>query len=375
MLENFLTLGNPWIWVIIAAIVTITIAFTARKFSTYTKFVYPNAKFEAIGNPWLKNKKISDLAESKNLDSFKDNVNTIKDYQVEGKDSYQIQESIDQHFLETVEMMRKDNPKKMQSFFDSYMRKYDFYLIKKTLKQKLRGLTVDENVIDRALLKETEMILRKLLNAEDKEQIIEVLRRHDFKEEIIDAIEQEETDLLKIDVELDKQMIEMLKDTTVPHKCEKGKKRFVDYYIDIINLKNVLRAKENNFDLETIEKMFIGEGREIRPWKYKELAEQESVSQIISKLEGTSFYEELKNSIEEYNKDKSVQPLTLALDRTFLQIVKDISTDNYTTIGPTIRFIVSKEFETRNLKAVAKGVGEEFSKNTIDRNLVTEVSP
>ncbi len=73
-----------------------------------------------------------------------------------------------------------------------------------------------------------------------------------------------------------------------------------------------------------------------------------------------------------YNKEKSVQLLEVALDQRFLKIVKDISTQNYISIGPTIRFLISKEFEIMNLKIIAKGIAENLSKDFIKKFLVLE---
>jgi V/A-type H+-transporting ATPase subunit C len=142
--------------------------------------------------------------------------------------------------------------------------------------------------------------------------------------------------------------------------------------LDLVNIKNVLRAKQFGYDPESCKKLFIGEGREIASWKYDEISEVDSVSQVISGLEGTSYFDALKNSIETYNKDKSVQILETSLDSLFLKLVGDISTQNYVTIGPTIRFLVSKEFEIRNLKIIAKGISESLSPDNIKGFLVTE---
>ena len=159
----------------------------------------------------------------------------------------------------------------------------------------------------------------------------------------------------------------------MPYKCEQGKRRFVKTLTDIINIKNVLRAKQLGYDEESCKKLFIGEGREIPPWKYNELSELESVSQIINSLEGTSYYDALKDTIEIYNKEQSVQVLETALDSLLLKHVRDISTQNYISIGPTIRFLVSKEFEIRNLKIITKGVSENISPDVIKTFLVKEV--
>ena len=69
-----------------------------------------------------------------------------------------------------------------------------------------------------------------------------------------------------------------------------------------------------------------------------------------------------------------MQVLENALDSLFLKLVTNISIQNYVSIGPTIRFIVSKEFEIRNLKIIAKGIGENLPTEMIKSYLTWEAS-
>ena len=112
----------PFGIIVIAAIVG-AIAIISRPFSTYVKFVYPNAKFEAMGNPFIGDKELDSVAESKDIISFKETINTLKDYNISGEDTYSVQKSLDDTFIETVNMMRNDSSKKMNDFYDVYLEK------------------------------------------------------------------------------------------------------------------------------------------------------------------------------------------------------------------------------------------------------------
>ena len=199
-------------------------------------------------------------------------------------------------------------------------------------------------------------------------------KNYGFEKDVIDAVIEENYDILKIDTAIEKYVINKFKNTKVPYKCESAKQKFVGTLIDTITIKNILRAKQLGYDKDECKKLFIGEGQEIAPWKFKEISEQDSVSHVISSLEGTSYFDSLKNVIEEYNSSKSVQVLENTLDSNLLKLVENISTKNYVTIGPTIRYIVSKEFEIENLKIVAKGISEGLSSETFKSYLVKEVA-
>ncbi len=359
-------------WIIVITIIAGAVAVISKPFSSYMKFVYPNAKFEAIGNPYIKEKELDSVIETGNLDSFKEKLNSSKDYDIKGETTKDIQSSLDKNFIETIQMMKKDSSKKMHMFFDTYLEKNDFYLIKKELKNKIVNNHVKDENIEKTIFKHNKKLLSEIKD-KNLDQIVNILKSYGFSNDIKKIISEEHIDFLEIDNIIDEYYIEKLKNIKVPYKCEKTKKRFIQIFIDLNNLKNVLRAKQMEYKKEEIMNLFLGEGLEIAKWKFKEMADSDSVSQAISSIEGTSYYNGLKNVIDIYNKEQSVQILENGLDSIYLKHIKNISQENYITIGPTIRFLISKEFEIRNLKVISKGISENINKDQIKELIVTEV--
>ena len=358
-------------WVLVISVIAGAVLIISRPFSTYLKFVYPNAKFEAMGNPFVSENELSRMLDSKSLSGFKELLNTSKDYNINGENTYDVQQSLDDAFIQTVEMMQKDSSKKMKDFYDVYLEKIDIHLIKNELKNRLEGKKSDETVINQAVLVNTKKLLQKIMETE-KEDLPEILKSYGFGEEVTHVLSDKNVDFLTIDNVMDTHIINRFKRVKVPYKCEQAKQKFVKNMIDIRNIKNILRAKQLDYAKESYEKLFLGAGQEIASWKFKEMADVDEISQVISSLEGTSYYGVLKDAIERYNKEGSVQVLENALDGLFLKLVADISTQNYVSIGPTIRFIVSKEFEIRNLKIIAKGIGENLPSEMIKSYLTWE---
>ena len=358
-------------WILIISIFSLVTYVIGRPFSTYVKFVYPNAKFEAIGNPFIGEQELDSIIDNKDVISFKETINTLKDYNVQGEDIYSIQKSLDNTFIEVIEMMKQDSSKNLNEFFNTYLEKFDIYLIKNELK-KIYTDRKSEIDIEKAILPKTKEFLVKIKEA-DKNDLPKILESFGFNKNLISILTDENVDLLTYDITLDKYILSRLSQVKVPYKCEEAKKGYINVLIDTINIKNILRAKQLGFDIDFCKNLFIGEGTEIAKWKFEELSEVEQVSQVVSALEGTSYFEYLKDSIEEYNKEKSVQVFETALDRNLLKLVKDISVKNYTTLGPTIRFLISKEFEIKNLKIIVKGIYEKISSDVIKKLLVWEV--
>jgi len=359
-------------WILITSIIVVVFGMILRPFLTQVKFAYPNALFEAMGNPFILDKELSNIVESKDLTTFKETLNSLKDYKVDGEDTYSLQKSLDDNFIKIVEMMRKNSSKEMNDFFDTYLEKIDIYLVKNELKKLILGKTKEID-IDNAILQTTKEFLNKLKDS-GKENLPDVLKSYGFEKPLIEAISDGKTDFLEIDMIIDSYIVDKFKKIEVPYNCEQAKQSFVRRVIDILNIKNILRAKQLGYDTVTCKRLFLGEGQEVAPWKFNEMAELDQPSQIISNLEGTSYFNALKDAIEQYNEENSVQVLENALDGYFLKLVKDISLKNYLNLGPTIRFLVTKEFEIKNLKMVAKGVDERLPSDAIKKFLITEAA-
>ncbi len=371
MLDLLFDPAGYYFWILIITVIAGAIAILSRPFSTYVKFVYPNAKYETMGNPYVTEKNLSNIVESKTLSDFKDSLNNTKDFKISGENPYEIQKGLDDSFYKTIKMMKTDSSKKMDNFFDVYLEKIDMYLVKKELRNKLKNSEVNDKSIEQALLSSTKKLLYNIKETERKD-ISEMLLDFGFQEDIAKELANEEIDYMEIDNEVDKYIINKFIAVKVPYKCSEGKERFIKTYLDIYNIKHLLRCKQLGFAKEDCMKYFNGEGREIAKWKYEELSELDGVAQVINQLAGTSYYNILKDTIEEYNRDKTVQILENRLDSLFLDLIKEISLNNYSTIGPTLRFLIFKEYEIQNLKIIAKGIAEDLSKEFTKQFFVME---
>ncbi|MBN2600157.1 MAG: V-type ATPase subunit [Candidatus Thermoplasmatota archaeon] len=372
MFEEVLNPSSPVFWLIILFILAVVSLFIARTFRTYVRFIYPNAKYEAIGNPFIQEKELNVLVENPDLNTFKDRLNVLRDYHVEGQTASSIQHSLDQNFLDTVTMMRKDSSKTLRAFYDLYLQKIDFYLVKNRIKQVLRGNN-KRRPLESALLPQTKEFLGRLQDT-SKENLPPLLASYGFTEELLREITNESPDFLRLDVLFDKQFVGQLKELKVPQKCETAKQDFIKNMIDMLTIKHLLRAKQLSSPLEACKTLFLGEGKQISQWRFDQMADGADVSQVITALDGTSYYPALSSKMEQYTKEKSVQVFETIIEGVFLQRIREISLQNYLTFGPSLRFLVSKEFEIKNLKAIAKGLAENLSADMITEYLVKEVS-
>lgn len=372
MLEEILNPNSIFFWLLILSVLAVVFTFIIRYFTPYVKFIYPNAKFEAIGNPFLIEKELQVLVEHTSLDAFKDKVNVLRDYQVTGDTASSIQSSLDQNFLQTMRMMQNDSSKKMHAFYEIYLQRIDFYLVKNEIKHKLQGSTA-ESYLDKAILPKTRDLLDQVHHT-TKDAMSALLASYGFDKELLEELSKENPDMLQIDILFDKQFLRRLRDVTVPRKCEQAKQDFIKHIIDMLLLKHMLRAKHLSYPPEVCKTMFLGEGKQIARWRFEQMAEAPDIPQLITAVEGTTYFPALSGALERYAKEKSVHLFEQVIHGSFLQRIRELSLQNYQTIGPSLRFLVSREFEIQNLKVIVKGIAEQLSKEIIQPNLVTEAT-
>jgi V/A-type H+-transporting ATPase subunit C len=372
LFEQILDPSSPVFWLFILILLFAVFVVVGRYFKTYVKFIYPNAKFEAIGNPFILEKELNILVENTNIDTFKDRLNILRDYQVTGDTVSSIQRSLDQNLLRTFTMMRNDSSKQLHAFYDLYIQQIDFYLVKNEIKNILQG-NKKRQTFETAMLPFTKEILEQLYST-TKENLPQLLASHGFENELIEVITKEPRDLLQIDIIFDKHVLRQFEKVKVPYKCEQAKQDYVKNLIDLLTIKYLLRAKHLSYPVPACKTMFLGEGKQISRWRFDEMTEAPEVPQVVAALDGTSYFPGLSALLEQYTREKSVQVFENAIHGAFLQRIREISLQNYLTIGPTLRFLISKEFEIKNLKVIIKGIAENLSLENIKNNLIKEVT-
>ncbi|MEM0466815.1 MAG: V-type ATPase subunit [Candidatus Thermoplasmatota archaeon] len=369
-------LTNPYhitFWIPICGGISLVVFLIARPLSTYMKFIYPTAKYEAIGNPFILQKELDSILELSTVSEFKEKINQKKDYVLQGDSSGEIQKSLDSHVLRTLDMMKKDSSKKMQAFFDTYRKKYDLFFVKNELKKKLLGIS-SQNISNESLLPWAQRLLQDIYDT-SPEKYPELLESYGFNQAEVLNLKANLQDVFLIDAFFDAYFLRELYQVKVPYKCDSAKRELVQTLIDIYTIKHVLRAKHLGYDHIFCKKLYLGPGREIAPWKFTELIEQSTVSHVLHALEGTSYYTFITKQVDLSDVENSLQKIENILDIYLLQRMKELSMKNYINIGPTIRFLISKEFEIQNLKIICKGINENVSKETIKKFLITEGAP
>lgn len=359
-------------WILIIAIIGGALAIIIRPFITFAKFTYPNAKFESIGNPFVKESNLQRFLDLTDLQQFTDQLNNQKDYQIDSDQASDIQTALDHHYVSTIQMMKLDSTKKMKNFYENYQELLDANLIKTAFKQYQSNQEIDEDLSTHATSERIQKQLQ-ILSKTEPEKLDAMLKKFGYPDTIQHLIlSKEEFSSFALDATIDAMFIEKLQRTKVPYKCEKAKDIFLKRMIDIRTIKHILRAKHLGYDADHCEQLLIDEGYELALWKQKELCKAENIKEVISKLEGSSYYQALKSILDTEKEQSSIQLFTDALDKNWLYVLRNISTTYYTTIGPSLRFLEYKKMEIRNLKIISKGIAEQLPSKFIAPLLIKE---
>lgn len=363
MIDGILDPNNPVMWIMLLSIIAGAIAVISRPFSSYIKFVYPNAKYEAMGNPYITQPALQKLLESGSLQGFIEQLNSNKDYPIKGANALEVQHQLDLLFIRTIEQMKKDNSKKLWPFYDAFLEYHDVAFVKTVLKLKRKQQNIEETLLSQPVTQNIQRLIREISSVET-DQLPTTLKKFGFPYDLLELIQHEDTTEDELDAQLDRFFIERIHQIKVPYKCKQAKHLYIKRLIDIKTIELMLRGKHRHLSEEQCLNLYIDEGYEILGWKFKELCKADDVPEILNMLEGTSYATVLKH-VSDTSKTSSVQPYTDALSQYILTIMKNISNQYYTTIGPSLRFIISKETEITNLKIIAKGLAENMPVETI----------
>ena len=68
MFEFLFDPENIVVWILMLFVLAGAVMIISRPFSSFIQFVYPNAKYEAIGNPFIQKTHLDKLVESESIE-------------------------------------------------------------------------------------------------------------------------------------------------------------------------------------------------------------------------------------------------------------------------------------------------------------------
>ncbi|MEG3224738.1 MAG: ATP synthase A1 subunit C [Methanobacteriales archaeon Met13] len=343
-----------------AALIIVLVA--VRQFSQFAPFAYPNARVMARKGKLLDRKQIMDIIDAKKMEETYNLVEEIPEYK-KYLDKFPFEKALDMQLAETHELIAKISPDKFKEFFEILLSRWDIKNIKNIIVAKEMGVGVEEikdAIIPFGRLKKD--VLDRLIDSENIEEISEVLKGTEYYELIENTIPlyQEKKIILTLEASFDKYYYDRWLETVsnISNEDVEVLNSLVSTQIDIINLKIILRSRVDGLEFKDIEDYIIAGGRQLSPWKLKDLLGAEKIGDILSMLEGTDYVDVLRDNIPEYEKTSSISTLEFALERYSMELGGMLYKRRPSTIGPIVDFLNKKETEINNLKVILRAKQE-----------------
>ncbi len=348
---------------IAAAFIAVLIAIVVfmgylRKILSIASFMSPNATIFAIGSKYTEMENINRLLEMTSINEVLSDIKK-EGYDIENleKSDIEIEKVMIQQMKEVVAMM----PEGVRQFAEVYMLKFDANIVKRILRAKFANMQkhrIYDMVYEGMTI--TKLIINHMVEATTMEDAISALDATPFKDVI--SVWGETNNLYDVDLALDKIVLEKLIEakSTLDEDSREAIEKFVSILIDIHNIKAIVRAKSAG--MGNVDKHLMEGGYELSDYRLRSMAEARNIDELMANLEGTSysFLRELRDPFE----------IEISLDRFLLEKVNEIGLVYSISSGPLVMFLISKEYEARNLKAIIKGFIEGIPKDRIKDLLV-----
>ncbi len=345
-----------------AAFIAILIAIVVfmgylRKILSIASYMGPNATIFAIGSKYVERENLEKLLEMTTVTEI---INDMKKegYNVDNLDNADVE--IERNMLKMMDEVIAMLPEGVRQFSEVYMLKFDSALVKRILRAKAAG--VPKNKIYDSIYEGkyiTKLVINHMVEATTIEDAISALDATAFSK-AIDAWNERGT-LHAVDMALDTIVLEKLIEAKsgVDEDSREAVDKITGIMADVYNIMVLVRARALDIDGS---KFLIDDGYELDSWKLKSLAESRTLEELLGNLEGTAY-----SAIREA---KSAFEVELILDNLLLDKAMELGMVYSTSSGPAMMFLVAKEYEARNLKAIIRGFQENIDKEQIQRLMV-----
>ncbi len=252
-----------------------------------------------------------------------------------------------------------------------YLRKFDAWNLKTVLRGRNSGASdeeIRENLIDAGEL-EPEFFDR-LIAAPDIEAVLEEIGETEFGKSVDAAVDDyEETGLLTpLENAIDRAYYEgLFFESTGETGPLELYQEFLQAEIDFRNVLNALRIARSGADIDPAE-YFIDGGQ---LFSRKEIGSLVSdTDQLIAHVRESRYGDDLSGAIDALQDERGISAFERALEEALLSYSDRLSHVYPLSVCPVLAYILAKEREVDNIRAIAHGVETDLSRSTIEEELV-----
>ena len=251
-----------------------------------------------------------------------------------------------------------------------YLRKFDAWNVKTVI----RGVytDADQSAVEVDLIRAGEFDdrrIRRLLEADSIDAVIEVLEDTIYGEPLREAYaEYEETDVLvPLENAVDRAFYERLLSGLGGDEPTRQYESFLVAEVDFRNATNALRLARSGADIDPAA-YFIEGGDLFTRSSLARLAQ--NLDELVEYIGDSQYGDELGPALRELEEADSLIAFEHAIDAALLAYGDRLGTVHPVSVTPVISYILAKERETENIRAIARGKEAGLSPDEIESELV-----
>ena len=261
----------------------------------------------------------------------------------------------------------------LYDYVANYLRKFDAWNVKTVI----RGVYTDAapEAIETDLVRTGEFSERRLDRAAEAgsiEEVTEQLSPTIFGDPLDAAMGDFESEgvLVPLENAVDRAYYAHLLDElgrTVPNSPEGLYGEFLEAEIDFRNLRNALRIARSGADIDPAE-YYIEGGQLFDREELRQVAT--NVDELVERVRASIYGAELSRALEELEAADSLIRFERALEAALLEYSSKLSNRYPLSVCPVISYILAKEREVRNVRAIARGREAGLPVEEIEEELV-----
>ena len=253
----------------------------------------------------------------------------------------------------------------------SYLRKFDAWNVKTVFRGLYSGAAAEE--IETDLINAGEFddrFLERLANAGTIEDAVELLDGTIFGASLPAAFEEYEASgvLVPLENAVDRAFFEnLLGDISGSDEPTRLYVEFLQAEIDFRNVRNALRLARTGADMDPSE-YYIGGGQLFTAAELSQLVG--SRDQLVAHIRDSKYGDGLSDALDEIEEVDSLIGFEHALDHALLDYSRELSNRFPNSICPVLAYVLAKEREVENVRAVARGKEAGLTEEEVNEELV-----
>ena len=282
---------------------------------------------------------------------------------------YALNENLAKHFDDLLTW----SDGSLYGYVANYLRKFDTWNVKTVI----RGVYTDadrEDIQDDLIRtgEFSEDFLDRLTDATSIEELVELLENTIFGDPLSAALSDYESEgvLVPLENAVDRAFYAHLMDdigTPEPDTPTALYREFLQAEIDFRNVRNALRIARTGADIDPVA-YFMDGGRLFAADEIRQLAS--NTEELVARIRESTYGDDLADALEDLEDADSLIGFEHALDAALLEYSQKLSNRYPLSVCPVLSYVLAKEREIENIRAIARGREAGLSVEEIETELV-----